>query len=593
MEVIRRHVKSRRPGSVLMRPEERIFNPSRQTDRLLARAEMIGPHTFSLCEMWFNQEGRSGQRRMYGLVNLVRHFPARHVEKAAEVAKTNGLRSSKAIRRMVESIAAQADETDAAQGRDELTQNHPLIRAGEDYAAFWKQHAARGSAPEQSVGKTVCSGGSAIVSWDNLAQVWQRASWLRVIEVFDLQVDSKRRRRDDEIWLKSPFTGEAMASMHVSLSQNIFKDFSSGRGGGIMQFCRQMLQEQGRQMSMLQVAQWMVAEGISKVDGIRPQSTCGYNNPAAAAASTKTNPAIKIDLRRYLRADHPELQRRAIDTDTCRYLGCGFLPQRTQAKTSSPLDGRLVFQIRGVRENDNKCQPVILSHTGRALSRQQEERDGKYWSYPFRKALEIYNQDQLVLDKEARDQAGKFGLILVEGYFDVAKLVAAGCRNVGALMGSSLSAEQIQRLLWIHNRLQLPYILLFLDRDRAGQQAHTFFEDLFEASQLNRIKKVNKLFSEADLLVIDDLFLRKKMPEQAADDLLDIILTRYSARRSTVISSNRPLEDWGKLLRDNAASSAIVDRLLHRGHLLQFEGRSYRLKEASIRLAANKRKRSG
>jgi DNA replication protein DnaC len=125
------------------------------------------------------------------------------------------------------------------------------------------------------------------------------------------------------------------------------------------------------------------------------------------------------------------------------------------------------------------------------------------------------------------------------------------------------------------------------------REAHSFFEDLFEALQLNRRKKVNKLFSEADLLVIDDLFLRKKMPDQAADDLLDIILTRYSARRSTVISSNRPLEDWGKLLRDNAASSAIVDRLLHRGHLLQFEGRSYRLKEASIRLAANKRKRSG
>ena len=57
MEVIRRHNKSRRPGSVLMRPEERIFNPSRQTDRLLARAEMIGPHTFSLREMWFQPGG--------------------------------------------------------------------------------------------------------------------------------------------------------------------------------------------------------------------------------------------------------------------------------------------------------------------------------------------------------------------------------------------------------------------------------------------------------------------------------------------------------------------------------------------------------
>jgi DNA replication protein DnaC len=125
------------------------------------------------------------------------------------------------------------------------------------------------------------------------------------------------------------------------------------------------------------------------------------------------------------------------------------------------------------------------------------------------------------------------------------------------------------------------------------RESHTFFEDLFEASQLKRLKKVNKLFCEADLLVIDDLFLRKKMPEQAADDLLDIILTRYSSRKSTVITSNRPLEDWGKLLRDNAASSAILDRLLHRGHLLQFEGRSYRLKEASIRLTVLKQKRSG
>jgi 5S rRNA maturation endonuclease (ribonuclease M5) len=259
--------------------------------------------------------------------------------------------------------------------------------------------------------------------------------------------------------------------MHVSLSQNIFKDFSSGRGGGIMQFCRQMLREQGRQMSMLQVAQWMVAEGISTVDGIRAQSTCGDHNRSPAAPSTKTNRAIKIDLRRHLRADHPELQCRAIDTATCRYLGCGFLPQRSQVKASSPLNGRLVFQIRGVRENGKDILPVILSHTGRALSRQQEERDGKYWSYPFRKALEIYNQDRLVLDEEARRQCEKFGLILVEGFFDVAKLVAAGCRNVAALMGSSLSAEQIERLLWIRNRLQLPYILLFLDRDRAGQQA--------------------------------------------------------------------------------------------------------------------------
>jgi DNA replication protein DnaC len=122
------------------------------------------------------------------------------------------------------------------------------------------------------------------------------------------------------------------------------------------------------------------------------------------------------------------------------------------------------------------------------------------------------------------------------------------------------------------------------------REAHSFFEDLFEADQLKRRKKMNKLFSDADLLVIDDLFLRKRAPEQAADDLLDIILNRYSSRKSTVMTSNRPLEDWGKLLRDNAASSAILDRLLHQGYLLKFEGKSYRLKEASTRLSKNKRK---
>ena len=137
-----------------------------------------------------------------------------------------------------------------------------------------------------------------------------------------------------------------------------------------------------------------------------------------------------------------------------------------------------------------------------------------------------------------------------------------------------------------HAAIQTGYKVIY-------REAHAFFEDLFESDQLKRRKKVTKLFSETDLLVIDDLFLRKNVPAQAADDLLEIILNRYTSRKSSLITSNRPLEDWGKLLRDNAASSAILDRLLHRGHLLKFEGKSYRLKEASIRLAQNKHRVSG
>ena len=121
------------------------------------------------------------------------------------------------------------------------------------------------------------------------------------------------------------------------------------------------------------------------------------------------------------------------------------------------------------------------------------------------------------------------------------------------------------------------------------RQAHLLFPELYEATQLGLRKKKMKLFSEADLVVIDDLFLRKKLPEDAADDLQEIVMNRYTARKSTLITSNRIIEDWGKCLGDNAVSSAILDRLLHHGNLLKFEGKSYRLKEASLRLAKNSR----
>jgi transposase/5S rRNA maturation endonuclease (ribonuclease M5) len=465
MEVIRRHPISRRPGSVMMNPADRIFNPSRETDRLLAQAECIGPHTFDLCEAWFKEEGRSGQRRMYALVNLVRRYPACHVEKAAEIARRNGLRSSKAIRRVVESMAAEEHERKAGQPGG-LTQAHALIRPGEDYAAFWNQYAAQADPPAPPVSLETLAPQCQGIRRQELREVWQQASWPKVIEVFQLNVDPHRRSRDDEIWLRSPFTQEQRASMHVSLSANVYKDFSSGKGGGIIQFCREMQHLQGRAMSMFETAEWMVAQGICA--GM-PQTAPAGLKPEAGPGSPSANHAIEVDLRRHLHWDHPELSRRGISSATCRYLGCGFLPPRTNGGSRSPLHSRLVFQIRGIKENGHGLEAVILSHAGRALALEQENADGKYWSYPFRKGLEIYNQDHLLLDPEAGRQLRTFGLILVEGFFDVAKLVEAGCRNVAALMGAHITSEQIERLTWIRSRVGFSRIVLFLDRDEAGQ----------------------------------------------------------------------------------------------------------------------------
>ena len=76
------------------------------------------------------------------------------------------------------------------------------------------------------------------------------------------------------------------------------------------------------------------------------------------------------------------------------------------------------------------------------------------------------------------------------------------------------------------------------------------------------------------LLIIDDLGMRK-LPHTAAEDLLELIMRRYE-RASTVLTSNRPVEDWGKLLGDTAAVTALLDRLLHHAHVLKCGPRSWR-----------------
>jgi DNA replication protein DnaC len=69
----------------------------------------------------------------------------------------------------------------------------------------------------------------------------------------------------------------------------------------------------------------------------------------------------------------------------------------------------------------------------------------------------------------------------------------------------------------------------------------------------------------------------RKLPASAAEDLLEIVMRRYE-RGSTLMTSNRPVEDWGKLLGDSAAVCAMLDRLLHHGHVLKCGPRSWRTK---------------
>jgi len=115
------------------------------------------------------------------------------------------------------------------------------------------------------------------------------------------------------------------------------------------------------------------------------------------------------------------------------------------------------------------------------------------------------------------------------------------------------------------------------------REAHQLIEDLNEARELGEIRKLRAQLKATELLLIDDLFLRK-LPVQAGDELADVLMSRYE-KCSTIITSNRPFEDWAKLLGDVVVVTPLLDRLMHHGHLLRFEGKSWRLKEATARVA--------
>ena len=460
MEVIRRHVKSNRPGFARMEPGDRIFNPSRQTNYLFAKAESIGPSTKKLCKLLFEEEGRPGQRRMQGIVNLARHYEACYIEEAATKAIKVDLRNYKSIRNLVKTLA-ENNKGEKEIETDSLIQEHKLIRPPEDYAAFWAQHAAQTAVCEQSPEGSERGREKSrfVMPKEQLPKVWQSASWEKVIDVFELEVDGKRRSKAEEIWIKSPFTGEKTASLHLNLAENIFKDFSSGLGAkvGVLNFCQDLLALRGQAMNCYEVASWMVENGISNLN-IRSQ---GVKNRVPESKEPTENKPIRVDLRRWLQPQHPELKHRQVSEATCRYLGCGFLPERLNGKKKSPLNGRLVFQVRGLSS-------AILTHVGRALTPQQEKTNGKYWSFPFFKRLEIYNQDKLLSDTPARQQVDRLGLVLVEGFLDVAALVESGCLNVGALMGAHMTEQQVGRVKFISSRIPIPKITVFLDRDEAG-----------------------------------------------------------------------------------------------------------------------------
>jgi DNA replication protein DnaC len=115
--------------------------------------------------------------------------------------------------------------------------------------------------------------------------------------------------------------------------------------------------------------------------------------------------------------------------------------------------------------------------------------------------------------------------------------------------------------------------------------------DFLHEEALTDQDKVLTRYLKPDLLIIDDMGI-KQLPKRSGEYLFEIIMRRYETR-STMMTSNRPLEDWGKLLGDVPSATAILDRFLHHAEILSITGRSYRLKDRAAKEAGGKDKERG
>jgi DNA replication protein DnaC len=111
-------------------------------------------------------------------------------------------------------------------------------------------------------------------------------------------------------------------------------------------------------------------------------------------------------------------------------------------------------------------------------------------------------------------------------------------------------------------------------------QIHDLIASVMEATATGQRNTLFAKLLKADLLILDDLGF-KRFKHDDAEELLEIIMRRYE-RNSTIMISNRPIEDWPKTLGDAATTTALLDRLMHHAHMIAFQGKSYRLEENAL-----------
>jgi hypothetical protein len=151
-QLLRRHEKAAGKGKFAIEQADRIFNPSRESRRVLAKAERIGAHAAALAREMFARLGRPGQRAIYGLANLARHYPCADIDAVCARLLDAQIYSYAAVKRALERKATIAAAAGAP--ATDLTQTGPHIRALTEYQTFWETHSE--THPQEDADGNVC-----------------------------------------------------------------------------------------------------------------------------------------------------------------------------------------------------------------------------------------------------------------------------------------------------------------------------------------------------------------------------------------------------------------------------------------------------
>ena len=220
---------------------------------------------------------------------------------------------------------------------------------------------------------------------------------------------------------------------------------------------------------------------------------------------------------------------------------------------------------------------------------------------PYQQFLEIVFQDELSVREQRtitrRQKAADFRDIRSLDHFDFAFNPSIDRARIYELAAGHFIRQQRDALLVGPPGVGKSHLAQAIGIEAIKAGFLVLYRSVFdlvrelslEATQAGEGRLLGK-YLKPDLLIIDDMGL-KILPPKSGEILLEIIMRRYE-NRSTLMTSNRPIEEWGKLLSHVPAASAILDRLLHHAEVIAMTGRRYRLQDSTNQRTLSKTKPS-